>query len=840
MTPAKRKTPTTSAMVTRTVDAQPISEVDYLHLVLDNRTIERDDLARQIDERNAQLAEMLGSTSWRLTKGLRQLSTGLRSEVIPRLSEELGRSQRLVTLTEKYVPSVGARLNLSNKNRAAASTNQALFIEGDEDEDEELDIEPYLRWVREFDETVDEDAIRSYTAQLSYQPTISIVMPTYNSPIVYLREAIESVRHQLYPNWQLCIVDDGSLVSEVREVIAEYVEADDRIIAHFRTHTGNIAAATNDGIQMATGDYVGFLDHDDLLRPHTLSWVVATLNQYPDSVVLYSDEDKLTETGQRYSPYFKPDFDPILLLAQNYMTHFFVVRREELNQVGGQRTGLDGSQDWDLALRITETVREDQIRHIPVILYHWRMIAGSTAIRVQLKPEAMRAGTQAVEEALDRRGLPAHLEPVLDDAYHLVHFEPTGTPHVAIVIPTRNHGDLLEQCLKSLEITDYPDYEVVIINNESDEPETLKLLEEIRNRPHHRVLDYPHPFNYAAMHNWAIAQIDAAYICMLNNDTEAINASWLTDMVGMCSHDRIAAVGAKLWYPDHTIQHAGVILGINGEAGHRYKMAKDHEIGHGGRIMLAQRLSAVTGAAMLVSKAAYDEVGGFDEEFTVSLNDIDLCLKLGEAGYHIGYCPAAELIHHESKSRGMDTEPAKKGRYGTEVIRYWKKWAPKILNDPYHNPNASIDDIGCGAAWPPRVKLPWLENLLGIELPCPRPARYFPSNPIVLEPGGEIECNLILPDQLGNVIDQVTFWAMEIEPYAIEAHAFSIDETTIDAVPSWLHFDPVSIRLEHPISSPARIRLHHKGDTPILVEAVTIDGALTLRARVGQVANSKG
>jgi len=518
------------------------------------------------------------------------------------------------------------------------------------------------------------------------------------------------------------------------------------------------------------------------------------------------------------------------------MTHLFVVRRAELLAIRGQRTGLDGSQDWDLALRITEAVREDQIRHIPVILYHWRMIQGSTAIRVQLKPEALHAGTRAVEEAIERRGIDARLELVLDESYHLVHFRPTTTPHVAILIPTRNHADLLDQCLASLEITDYPDYEIVIINNESDEAETLALLEQIKERPRHRVFDYPHPFNYAAMHNWAIAQIDAELICMLNNDTEAINASWLTDMVGMSMQDNIAAVGALLWFPDHTVQHAGVVLGINGEAGHRYKLSEDNEHGHGGRIMLAQRLSAVTGAAMLVSKAAFDEVGGFDEAFTVSLNDIDLCLKFGQAGYHIGYTPAAQLIHHESKSRGMDTEPTKKGRYGTEVMRYWQKWAPQIQNDPYHNPNASIDDVGCGAAWPPRVQVPWRTSYHGVELPCPRPARYFPSSPLVLEPDGEIECKLDIPPGVLTELDRVTIWAMETRPYATTPHRVWIEESTAATTPSWLHLDPVSIPLASSASKNLRtgtsITLRHEGDTPLLVEAVTINDQLTLRLRV--------
>ncbi|MEX6430070.1 glycosyltransferase family 2 protein [Ferrimicrobium acidiphilum] len=828
MTPSQRRVRPAPSKVTELRGAQVLSEVDYLHLVLDNRTIERDDLGRQIAERNAQLAQMHASTSWRVTKGLRLLSQGVKSQVVPRLAGELQRNPQLGALAR--------RLRLVDDN--PATTIERVSTAGVQsdlsaDEIDELDIEPYLKWVREYDSVIDEGAIHAYTARLSLQPTISIVMPTYNSPIVYLREAIESVRSQIYANWQLCIVDDGSITPEVHEVINEYVAADHRIVAHFRTHTGNIAAATNDGIAMAIGDYVAFLDHDDLLRPHSLAWVVATINEHPDAVVLYSDEDKLTWDGRRFSPYFKPDFDPLLLLAQNYMTHFFVARRSELWQIGGLRVGLDGAQDWDLALRITEVVREDQIRHIPAILYHWRMIEGSTAIRVQLKPEAMHAGTRAVEEALERRGIDARLELVLNESYHLVHFKPTGTPHVAIVIPTRNHGDLLEQCLRSLESTNYPDYEVIVINNESDEPEMLALLAQIASRQRHRVFDYPHPFNYAAMHNWAIAQIDADYICMLNNDTEVLNASWLTDMVGLAQQDNIAAVGALLWYPDHTVQHAGVVLGINGEAGHRYKLSRDNEYGHGGRIVLAQRLSAVTGAAMLVSKAAFDKVEGFDEEFTVSLNDIDLCLQLTEAGYHIGYTPAAQLIHHESKSRGMDTEPSKKGRYGTEVIRYWHKWAPRILNDPYHNPNASIDDVGCGAAWPPRVRVPWLASSVGVELPCPRPARYFPSNPILLEPGAKIECRLDIPSGVLTSLDRVTIWAMETKPYATDPHRLWIGESTTATIPSWLHLDPVRIALVSSAAhAPASITLRHEGKTPLLIEAVTINRQLALRVGV--------
>ncbi len=803
-----------------------MSEVEFLHLLLDNRTIERDDLANQLSTRSSQLNELLGSSSWRITKGVRQLSTVLKRDVAPRVAEELRRNPRLLPLLDRLRPGITERL--------APTPVPAPPTHADS---ERLEIVngPYLEWVERYDTHIDEAAIRSYLTTLKHQPIISIIMPTFNPPIAYLREAIESVRYQIYSNWQLCIVDDASTNPEVREVIAEYVARDRRIVADYRSTTGNISTATNDGIARAIGDYVGFLDHDDMLRPHSLAWVVATINEYPDTAIMYSDEDKLTWDDRRFSPYFKPDFDPLLLLAQNYMTHFFVARRTELRQVGGLRVGLDGSQDWDLALRLTEAVEEYQIRHIPAILYHWRMIEGSTAIRVQLKPEAMGAGRKAVEEAISRRSLSATLEPVSEGAYNLVHFQPSGNPRVAIVIPTRNHADLLSQCLDSLEITDYPNYEVVVINNESDEPETLELLAEVSKRPNNRVLDYPHPFNYAAMHNWAIAQIDADYVCMLNNDTEAINASWLTDMVGLAQQDNIAAVGALLWYPDETIQHCGVILGINGEAGHRYKLSDKTAIGHGGRILLAGRLSAVTGAAMLVSKLAFDEVGGLDEEFTVSLNDIDLCLKFTEAGYHIGYTPAAQLIHHESKSRGMDTEPTKKERYGTEVIRYWQKWAPRILHDPYHNPNASIDDVGCGAAWPPRGRVPWLDYFDGVELPTPRPSRYFPVNPILLAPGGEIDCKLQIPTGALDSIDRITLWVLETEPYAIEPHYFSIgDSTKVSAVPSWLHLGPITIDVDRIIGRSSSLRLRHDGETPVLIEAVNLFGRSSLRIKVEQ------
>jgi len=332
MTPPRRKSRQTPSQITRLENAEVLSEVDYLHLVLDNRTIERDDLARQIAERNAQLAEMHNSTSWRVTKGLRIVSQRVKSDIVPRLTREVQHNPQLGALLARLRPTSIGPSSPDHEQGAAnhGSTTPAVDSvpgAGDQDADDhndrvhdeidELDIEPYLKWVREYDSVIDEAAIRAYTGRLDLHPTISIVMPTYNSPIVYLREAIESVLGQIYPKWQLCIVDDGSSTSQVRDVINEYAQADDRIVTHFRTHTGNIAQATNDGIAMATGDYVAFLDHDDLLRPHSLSWVVATINQYPNSVVLYSDEDKLTSDGRRFSPYFKPDFDPLLLLAQN-------------------------------------------------------------------------------------------------------------------------------------------------------------------------------------------------------------------------------------------------------------------------------------------------------------------------------------------------------------------------------------------------------------------------------------------------------------------------------------------------------------------------------------------
>ncbi|KJE77244.1 glycosyltransferase family 2 protein [Ferrimicrobium acidiphilum] len=821
MTPPKRRRAVIPSTITRTSHAQALSEVEYLHLVLDNRAIERDDLARQLSTRSAQLAEVLASTSWQLTKGVRSLSAIVKRDVVPRLAAEARRNPKLPSLLDRIRPGLGGRL-IDQPPSQHGST-----------EEEKLDIESYLAWVREYDNEIDEPAIRSYLRGLTYQPVVSIVMPTFNSPPEYVREAIESVRSQIYPNWQLCIVDDASTEPMVRQIIDEYTQVDQRIISHMRVETGNIAAATNDGFAMATGEYVGLLDHDDLLRPHSLAWVVATLNQHPDTAILYSDEDKLTPDGRRYSPYFKPDFDPLLLLAQNYMTHFFVVRKVELDQVGGQRLGFDGSQDWDLALRLTEIVDESQIQHIPAILYHWRMATGSTAIKVQLKPQAMANGMRAVAEAIERRRLPATIEPVAEDAYHLIHFRPVGNPKVSIIIPTRNHADLLSQCLESLAITDYPNYEIVIINNESDEQETLTLLEEVKSRPRHRVLDYPHPFNYAAMHNWAISQVEADYICMLNNDTEAINPSWLTEMVGLCQQDKMAAVGALLLYPDNTVQHCGITLNVIGEPGHRYKYSERGATGPNGQIVLTQRLSAVTGAAMVVSRTAFQAINGFDEQFAISLNDIDLCLRFIQAGYHVGYSPAAQLIHHESASRGTDAEPSKRQRHGTEVIRYWQKWAPQILNDPFHNPNISISDVDGGLAWPPRVRIPWLDSCRSIELPCPDPARYFPSTPILLEPDGDLECRLSIPEGTVTEIDSVTIWVMETEPKANWVHQFSINGESAKSTPSWLHLDPVTIKAHEGVLK-APLNLRHNGPTPVLVEALSIDTRSSLRVTLRQ------
>jgi GT2 family glycosyltransferase len=528
---------------------------------------------------------------------------------------------------------------------------------------------------------------------LAHRPRISILMPTYNTPEEVLVQAIESVLAQTYDNWELCIADDASTAPQVGNILRRFQQADPRIKTVFRDVNGGISLASNSALELATGAWVAMLDHDDILAPHALFHVVATINNHPDVQMIYSDEDKIDQQGQRYDPCFKPDFSLELFRSQNYLNHFTAYRKQLIEAVGGWRAGFEGSQDYDLNLRIIERIKSNAVRHIPEVLYHWRAIRGSTAFAESEKSYASHAGFRALKEHVERLQLPAKIEhipgvPAHIPIYRLRFAVPKPHPLVSIVVPTRDHAQLLRTCVSTiLDRTAYQPFELLIVDNGSVEEAALALLGEMKKDPRVRVLPYPHPFNYAAVNNFAARQAEGDILALVNNDIEVISHDWLDEMVAWAAQPEVGCVGAKLYYPNDRIQHAGVILSLGGVAAHSHKhFPRDHP-GYFYRLRVTQNLSAVTAACLVVRKALYEEVGGFDEALAIAFNDVDFCLKVREAGYRNVWTPFAELYHHESVSRGEENTPAKRARFSSE-IRYLKsKWGDVLRQDPFYSPH---------------------------------------------------------------------------------------------------------------------------------------------------------
>ncbi len=562
----------------------------------------------------------------------------------------------------------------------------------------------YEDWVACFD-TLDDDARAILAARLgglSTGPLVSIVMPVYNPAEHHLRAAIESVLAQVYAHWELCIADDASSAPWVDDTLRHYEQKDQRIRVVRRSENGHISAATNSALAIARGEWVGFVDHDDQLAEHALAAVVLAVAARPGAGLLYSDEDKFDETGQRSQPYFKPDWDPLLLLCQNYLAHFCVIRRDLVEATGGCRVGFEGSQDWDLALRVTERLEPDQVVHIPRVLYHWRIHEGSTSHLQAAKPYAAHAATRATTEHLARCDQRGTVEPLGRIGYQRVRWELADpVPRVSVIVPTRD-GPYLARCLDSLLFrTSYPDYEVIVVDNGSRDPGVLGYL---GGRTHQfRILRDPRPFNFSALNNAAVEQARGEVLCLLNDDTEVITNGWLEELVSQLLQPGVGIAGAKLYYSDGRIQHAGVILGIGGVAGHTFRGADRLEFGHFGHAVLPRSPSAVTAACMVVRRGLWDELGGLDEALAVTYNDVDFCLRARRAGWRTVWTPTAELFHYESVSRGGDTEQTTRARARVEYQLMLDRWGDLLTQDPQYNPNLSLDSADFALAWPPRL-----------------------------------------------------------------------------------------------------------------------------------------
>ncbi|MBW8268568.1 glycosyltransferase family 2 protein [Caldovatus aquaticus] len=575
----------------------------------------------------------------------------------------------------------------------------------------------YRQWIREHDTLSDADraAIRAHVARLPHRPLISVVMPAFETPERFLREAIASVRAQLYPHWELCVADDASPSPHVARVLEEAARADPRIRWVRRETNGHIPAATNTALALATGEWVALMDHDDLLAERALYEVAVAINTHPDAALIYSDEDKVDARGRRNGPYFKPDFDPDLLLGQNFVNHLSVLRRDLLVAIGGLREGFEGSQDHDLVLRAVAACGARRVRHIPAVLYHWRRAAGPASFSEANLARCVDAARRAVAERLAARGVRAEVTsaPLAPAYLRVVWPLPDPPPLVSAIVPTRDRADLLGRCLEGLlHRTDYGPIEVLIADNGSEEAATHTLFATLARDPRVRVLPMPGPFNYARLNNRAVAEARGEVLLLLNNDTEVIDPGWLREMVSHAVRPEIGAVGCKLLYPNGCVQHGGVfLLGVetpSGVAGHHFVGAAGDAPGPFGQLALVRSVSAVTAACLAVRRGVFLEAGGLDEEnLPVAFNDVDLCLRIRERGYRNLWTPFAVLRHWESASRGLDLEGENARRFRREADYMRRRWGPALDNDPFWNPNLSLADSMRTLAWPPRRTKPW-------------------------------------------------------------------------------------------------------------------------------------
>ncbi len=564
----------------------------------------------------------------------------------------------------------------------------------------------YETWIALFDTLThrDRNAIHLSIDRLAYRPLISIIMPVDNSPERFLRWAIASVRNQLYPKWELCLTGDASTEQPIRTLLESYREQDSRIKVVFREIKGNTSTALNSALEMASGEFIAPLNPEDELAEHALYWVAIELNEHPEADILYSDEDKIDEGGgRRFDPHFKSDWNPDLYYSQNYVSHFTVYRSSRVSDVGGFREGFEGSQDYDLGIRCVARTVAERIRHIPRILYHGRTVEGAAASDPGVQSYSGQAAIRALTDYFKTVNPAVEIEvgswPGLYRRFYPLPSEP---PLVSLIIPTRNGYPLLQRCIESIKTkTTYPNYEIIVVDNQSDDPETLKYFDQF-NGATVKILKYDRDFNFSAINNFAVRHAQGRLLGLINSDIEVITPTWLTEMVSHALRPEIGAVGAMLYYGNGLIQHAGIIIGICGFAGHSHKGGKPP--GYFGRLLAVQNLSAVTAACLVTRKEVYERVGGFDEKLAVALNDVEFCVRLRSAGYRNLWTPFAELYHHESLSRGYEDTPEKQLRFRDEIEYVKRRWGDLVLKDPYYSPNLTIDREDFSLACPPRVK----------------------------------------------------------------------------------------------------------------------------------------
>ena len=552
---------------------------------------------------------------------------------------------------------------------------------------EEREVE-YQEWY-EKNKPSEEELARQRKKKWKEPVTISVLVPTYRTPEDFLRQMIESVLNQTYPYLELCIADGSGENISVEKVVKEYQAKDQRVRYQRLEKNEGIAGNTNAAIRMATGDYLALFDHDDLLSPNALFEVASTIEKDKADVV-YTDEDKVTsDLKEHFQPHFKPDFNPDLLCSNNYICHLFVVKRSLALKLGGQDPAYDGAQDYDFIFRCTEEA--EKIVHIAKILYHWRVHQASTADNPTSKMYAFDAGKRAIEAHLQRIGAKAEVSHTKDLGFYRVKYQVQGNPKVSIVIPNKDEKETLKKCLESIwQKTTYSNYEIILVENNSTTREIRDYYQELDGKNGVRVVYWDKEFNYSAINNFGISYAKGEYILCLNNDITVISPEWMEELLANCQRPEVGIVGARLYYPDNTIQHAGIVLGMGGCAGSLFVGLARSRGGYLHKAALQQDLSAVTAACFMVKKEAFEKVGGFEEKLAVAFNDVDFCLKVRHAGYLVVYDPYAELYHHESKTRGYENTEAKKRRFQEEIEYMRCHWMPDILRDPYYNENLSL------------------------------------------------------------------------------------------------------------------------------------------------------
>ena len=527
--------------------------------------------------------------------------------------------------------------------------------------------------------------------RFTYEPLISVAIPAFRTPETFLIQMVESLLAQTYSNWELCIANGSPEDTVMKGVLEQYMKKDSRIRVSELTENKGIAGNTNAALEMAEGEFVGLLDHDDLLAPNALYEVVRALEADRELDAVYTDEDKVTtELDEHFQPHLKPDFNLDLLRSNNYICHFFVVRRSVVKKAGGFRQEFDGAQDHDFIFRCVEIARK--VGHIPEILYHWRTHKASTADNPASKMYAFDAGKRAIEAHLERTGTEGVVTHTPDLGFFRVKYPVQGNPLVSIIIPNKDEKETLKDCIESIrKKTEYENYEIIIVENNSTTEEIFQYYKELSQDPRIRLLRWKKEFNYSAINNYGVSHARGEYLLFLNNDVKIITPGWIKEMLGVCQRPEVGAVGVKLIYPDNTIQHAGCVIGIGGIAGHMFVDMPANRTGYLHKASILQDMSAVTAACMMMKRTAFEEAGGFTEKLSVAFNDVDLCLKVRKNKKLIVYDPYVELYHMESKTRGAEDSTEKVRRFQEEIEYMRCQWIDILKNgDPYYNKNLSL------------------------------------------------------------------------------------------------------------------------------------------------------